>query len=155
VLQIALSMGAPKRSFRFATVSGAGSVLGGMFGYLIGYALWQGVKGLFIPYLFSQATFDKVVQLYQDNAFFAVFSAAFTPIPYKVFTITAGVTQISFWMLVAGSLAGRFGRFYAVATVLYFFGPAAKEFIEKRFELLTLVFTVLLIGSFFLVKYVL
>lgn len=69
---LALCVGAPKKSFRFALIRSAGSVLGGMFSYLIGYAAWHAVKGLFIPYVCSQTLFDKVQVLYQGNAFAAV-----------------------------------------------------------------------------------
>ncbi|MCX7827483.1 MAG: DedA family protein, partial [Verrucomicrobiae bacterium] len=91
VLLLALCVGAPKKSFRFALICASGSVLGGMAGYLIGSAAWHIVKDFFIPFVFSQEAFEKVQSLYQGNAFVAILTAAFTPIPYKVFTVAAGV----------------------------------------------------------------
>jgi membrane protein YqaA with SNARE-associated domain len=155
VLLIALCVGSQKKSFRFAAICGAGSVLGGMAGYGIGWGLWGGLEGWFIPHVFSQEVFDKVVKLYEQNAFWTVFTAAFTPIPYKVITIAAGVCHIPFTTLVVGSLLGRNLRFFLVGGMLYFFGAPVKVLIEKYFEILSVAFTALLIGSFVLLKYVL
>ena len=91
---------------------------------------------------------------YQQNAFLYVFSAAFTPIPYKVFTIAGGICQIRFWQdLVLASLIGRSLRFFLVAGLFYFFGPPIKKFIDRYFEFLTIVFCVLLVGGFIAIKY--
>jgi membrane protein DedA with SNARE-associated domain len=82
----------------------------------------------------------------------AVFTAAFTPIPYKVFTIAGGVCKISLLSLFLGSVAGRAGRFFLVAGLIYIFGPPIKKFIDKYFDWLAIAFTVLLIGGFVVVK---
>jgi len=134
VLLLALCVGAPKKSFRFATVCAAGSVVGGALGYTIGWSAWHAVKDLFIPYLFSQEVFDKVQYLYQGNAFVAVLTAAFTPIPYKVFTIAAGVFNVSFGAFMLASLIGRSARFFIVAGMIYIFGAKVKELVEKYFD---------------------
>ncbi len=153
VLLIALCVGSQRKAFRFAAICGAGSVLGGMAGYAIGWGLWESASAIFIPHVFSQEVFDKVVKLYEQNAFWTVFTAAFTPIPYKVITIAAGVCRINFLTLVAGSLIGRNLRFFLVAGSLYFFGAPMKAFIEKYFDVLSIVFTLLLVGSFLVLKY--
>lgn len=153
VLLLALCVGAPKKAFRFALICSAGSVLGGMFGYLIGYAAWHAVKGLFIPYIFSQELFDKVQVLYAKNAFVALLTAAFTPIPYKVFTVAAGVFEISFWTLVSASIVGRSARFFLVSGFLYFFGPSVKVLIEKYFDWFAWGLLALGIAGFVAVKY--
>lgn len=153
VLLLALCVGAPKKSFRFALVCSVGSVLGGMFGYLLGYTAWHLVKDLFIPYVFSQAVFDKVQGLYQQNALVAVLTAAFTPIPYKVFTVAAGVFQVNFHTLVGASVLGRSARFFLVGGVLYFFGPPMKALLEKYFDWFAWALLALGIGGFLAVKY--
>jgi uncharacterized membrane protein YdjX (TVP38/TMEM64 family) len=84
-----------------------------------------------------------------------VFAAAFTPIPYKVITITAGVFGVSFPMFVLASAIGRSARFYLVAWLIRRFGPGIREFIEKRFGLVTLAGTALLVGGFVVIKYLL
>lgn len=134
VLLLALCVGAPRKSFWFALICSAGSVLGGMFGYLIGASAWQALQNWFIPYVFSQELFDKVQLLYQGNAFVAVLTAAFTPIPYKVFTVAAGVFDVHFWTLVSASMIGRSARFFLVGGFLYFFGPPVKALLEKYFD---------------------
>jgi len=154
VLQIALSAGKPKRSFYYATITLIGSITGAFLGYFIGFALWEALHGVFIPYLFSQKTFDDVQKLYADNAFWAIFTAAMTPIPYKVFTIAAGVGHISLLTLLFASIVGRGMRFYLVALFLWLFGPVVRNWLEKYFEIIAVAFAVLLIGGFVLIKYV-
>lgn len=153
VLLIALAVGSVKRSFRFALICSVGSVLGGMIGYGIGAGAWQATRGLFIPHLFSQEAFDKVRLLYQDNAFLAILTAAFTPIPYKVFTIAAGVFEVGLGTLVAASALGRSARFFLVAAIIRVFGPPVRAWIEKYFDWCAWGFLLLLGLGFVVVKY--
>jgi membrane protein YqaA with SNARE-associated domain len=166
VLLMAMCLGKPKRAFQYAAVCTIGSVLGGLLGFYIGVSLWRTLGvfegcpdyagGAFLfQYVpgFSCEKFATVQHAYQDNAWLALFTAAFTPIPYKVFTIAAGVFQVALPTLIAASIVGRGARFTGVAALIYFFGPSVRTFIERRFELLTLVFTVLLVGGFALFKY--
>lgn len=152
VLLIALALSRREKAFWYATVCGAGSVLGGMAGYWIGSAAWHVLKPVFIPYVFSQAVFDKVVAWYNAEAFVYVFVAAFTPIPYKVFTIAAGVCAIPFWILVVGSLVGRSARFFLVAGLLYLFGERVRRFVETYFDRLLWALLIALILGFVAVK---
>jgi len=164
VLLIALCVSLPRKSFRFATICTMGSVLGGFFGYQIGSFLWYDGSGQFsrlavfflevIPG-FSESTFDAVQELYREYDFVAVFAAGFTPLPYKVFTITAGVFDISLPVFLIASVISRAGRFFLVAALFYFFGAPIKRFIDKYLEILSIAFLVLLIAGFVLLKYVL
>ena len=147
VLQIALSAGKPKRAFWYATVCLVGSVLGAFLGFLIGYAFWATTKDFFFSYLFSEELFDLVKGKYADNAFLTIFTAAFTPVPYKIFTIAAGVCHVPLLTLFIASIIGRGGRFYTVAASMYFFGPTVKVWIDKYFNLLTVIFTILVIAG--------
>lgn len=153
VLLIALCVGAPRASFRFALVSSVGSVLGGLFGWLLGAAAWHVLKDLFIPYVFPQSTFDHVQRLYQGNAFLAILTAAFTPIPYKVFTVAAGVLDVSLTTLLAASALGRSARFFLVASVFFLFGRQMRALIERYFDLLTWAFLALGVVGFLAVRY--
>lgn len=157
VLLIALCMGAPRKSFKFALWCAVGSVAGGVLGYYIGYAAEPFGRWLIFDLLHYGAAWDKVAALYQQNAFLAILAAAFTPIPYKVFTIAAGVfhEQVSLGTLVGASAIGRTGRFLLVAASIFFFGPPIKRLLDKYLELFTVLFMVLLIGGFVLIKYVL
>lgn len=152
VLLIALAIGKPKMSFRYAFICSIGSILGGMFGYFIGWQLWQWLHNFFFNNLgvigFTSENFDKVQQLYDKNAFLAVFGAAFTPIPYKVFTIAGGVCQINFGIFILASAIGRSMRFFAVAGLIFFVGPKAKELINKYFNWFALLFFALIVLGF-------
>ncbi len=159
VLLIAMCIGTVAKSYRFALWCSLGSIVGGMAGYGIGYFLWEneGVKSFFYDYVpgVSAASVDSVRQLYTDWDFWIVFAAAFTPIPYKVITILAGVCAINFPMFVIASAVGRSARFFLVAWLFKRYGPSMKDFIEKRFALVTTVGTVVLIGGFVVIKYLL
>ncbi|MBN2474609.1 MAG: DedA family protein [Pirellulales bacterium] len=157
VLQIALSISKPRRSFYYALVSGLGSVTGALLGWFVGYALWAALGGFFVHYVpgCSQDNIDYVGKLYSENAFLAILGAAFTPIPFKVFTITAGIFHISLAVLLVASFLGRFARFFAVAVCIYFFGPSVKALLDKYFGLATFVFFVLLVAGFVLIRYLL
>lgn len=157
VLQIALSIARPRRSFYYAAVSAIASVLGGMAGWFLGYALWASVGEFFFNYVpgFSRQNFDHVARLYGDNAFLSIVGAAFTPIPYKIFTVAAGVFQVPLETLIVASAVGRSGRFFAVALVIFFFGARAKYVLERYFEWITLALFAMLVGGFLAVRYLL
>ena len=152
VLLIALCLGAPLLSFRFAAVCTAGSVLGGLFGYFIGSSFWHAAGPFFFKYVFSPEAFARVQSLYNEYDFVSVFVSGFTPIPYKVFTIAAGVFGLNLVTFTLASLCGRAARFFLVALLIFKFGPPIKVLIDKYFELITVVFTVCLIGGFVLLK---
>ena len=155
VLLIALCMGAPKRGPWFAMWCSIGSVVGGIIGYYIGYAAEPLGRWIIFDLLHYGEAWATVADLYGQNAFLSILTAAFTPIPYKVFTIAAGVfhEQVSLGTLVLASAIGRSGRFFLVAGTIYFFGPPVKRLLDRYLELFTVIFMVLLIGSFVLIKY--
>ncbi len=152
VLLIALALSVPSKAFRFAAWCTVGSVLGGLFGYFIGYALWSTFEPYLIPHVFGRDKFDMVTGKYNEYGELAVFIAAFTPIPYKVFTIAAGVAKLNLLGFTGASIVGRAGRFFLVALVIRVAGPKAKELIDRYFNLVTIIGTALLIGAFLLLK---
>lgn len=155
VLLIALCIGEVKKSYRFAWWCSLGSVIGGMAGYGIGAFLWEHVHEFFYYYVpgVNEQSVARVSELYDKYDFWVVFVAAFTPIPYKVITILAGVCSVNFPMFVLASAIGRPARFYLVAWLFKRFGPPIKTFIERRFALVTMLGTALLIGGFVAIKY--
>ncbi|MBE6189721.1 MAG: DedA family protein [Alistipes sp.] len=162
VLLIALCLGAVARSLRFAAICTAGSILGAMLGYAIGFFAWQTTAGeytalahFFFNHVFSVEAFEKVGALYDQYNFWIVFTAGFTPLPYKIFTITGGLFHINFVMFLIASIISRGLRFFLIAGLIWKFGAPIKGFIDKYFNLLAIAFTVLLVGSFFLLGYVL
>ena len=152
VLLLALAVAKPKRAYYFAFWCLIGSVLGGVAGYYIGYAVWASVQDLLIPSVFKQEAFDKVTAWYGEYGVMVVFIAAFTPVPYKVFTIAAGVFQLPLLPFIGASLIGRGARFFLVAGIVRYFGDGARDFIDRNFNKLTVVFTVLLVGAFAAIK---
>lgn len=157
VLQIALSVSKPRRSFYYAAVSMVASVLGAILGWYIGYALWSGIGESVMNHFgwlgFTPENFELVESKYAEYGFFAILVAAFSPIPYKVFTIAAGIFSYALPMLVLASILGRSARFFSVAVCIFFFGPSVKDLLEKYFGLATILFAVLLIGGIVLIKF--
>ncbi len=155
VLLIPMVFAMPKKWWSIALVCTLSSTIGGVFGWGIGHYGWSMLKDFFFDCIpgFTPELFEKVSLMYKENAFLAIFSAALTPIPYKIFTIAAGVCDVSVFQLVVASLVGRGGRFFAVALVIYFVGEKAKPFIDKYFNLIVSVFCVLLVAGFAIIKY--
>lgn len=152
VLLVALCFGAREKWAKYAVICTIGSVLGALAGWFIGWGMWATVHDWFIPHIFSQAQFDKVGGMYEENAFASVFAAAFTPIPFKVFTVAAGVFHVSIPILLFGSLIGRAGRFFIVAGLIRLFGPKVRPFVEKNLEWCFLAGGILLIAGFAAIK---
>ncbi len=155
VLLMALSLSKPARALHWAAICSVGSVMGGIAGYILGWQFMAtiGQKILAFYHLFSK--YELVQGLYQQHDAWAVAAAGFTPLPYKLFTITAGAFDIDFPTFVVASALSRSARFYMVAGLIYFFGPAVRNFLEKYFNLCTVVFFILLIGGFVLIKWIL
>lgn len=153
VLLIALAVGAPKKAFRFALIAALGSVLGGCLGYYIGWRFMDllGMKIISLYGLNDQVSY--IASLYQKWDAWAVFTAGFTPLPYKLFTIAAGAFKVSFPVFVISSAGSRTLRFMLVGGLIYLFGPGIQKFIERYFNLLALAFTVLLILGFGVIKF--
>jgi len=152
VLLLSICLAKPKRAVRYALICTAGSVTGGLIGYGIGWGLWQALQEFCFANLsilgFTADNFAKVQGYYQDNAFLSLFTAGFTPIPYKVFTIAAGVFGIGIPVFVTASILGRAGRFLLVALLVSFFGPKVEPFIKKYLGWLTIAFVILLVVGF-------
>lgn len=156
-LLVALAIGAPKRSFYFAFICTVASVTGGLAGYLIGAGLWTLVGDFFFQHVpgFTPEAFERVRVLYDRYDFWAIFVAGFTPIPYKVFTLSSGVFGISLPVFIVASIVSRGLRFFLVGGLIYFFGPGIQVFIDKHFDRLIWLFLLLLIGGFLLIEYLL
>lgn len=154
VLLIALCLSAPKKNFRYAAICTAGSVLGAIAGFYIGLKFWDVGQGIIFRYV-SPEGFEAVKNYFIKYEAWAVAIAGFTPIPYKVFTISAGFFNADFSVFIIASVLSRGARFFLVSGLIRIFGPTIRSFIEKYFNLLTIVFTALLIGGFIVLKYLL
>ena len=161
-LLIALALGVKSKSFYFATICTAASVLGALLGYGIGYFVWWDGLNEFSEVAlfffnnvpgFTEKLFFQVKALYDEWNFWIIFTAGFTPIPYKVFTVTGGAFDVNLVLFIIASVVGRAGRFFLVSYLIWKYGEHIKGFIDKYFNWLAIGFTVLLIGGFLAIKY--
>lgn len=155
VLLIALAISIPARSFRYALICSVGSLIGGVCGYVIGYQFMDMVGMRIVEFYGVTQQYGAVSDLYERHNAWAVGIAGFTPIPYKVFTISAGAFKINFPIFFIASAISRSARFFLVGWLIYAFGPEIKQFIDRYFNILAVLFVVLLIGGFIVVKYML
>ncbi len=153
VLLIALAVSIPKKSFKYALVCTAGSLIGGCLGYLIGWQLMASVGEKIIQFYGLTHKMQYIKDLYMQYDAWAIGIAGFTPIPYKVFTISAGAFDINFTVFVIASAVSRAARFFLVGWLIYIFGPKIKAFIDKYFNILAIAFVVLLVAGFALIKF--
>jgi membrane protein YqaA with SNARE-associated domain len=144
-----------------AIVCSLGSLLGGIVGYGIGHFLWYGTDGTFSSLAvfffsvvpgFSEEAYYAMQRNYAAWDFWVVFTAGFTPIPYKLITITAGVFDINFLMFCVASITSRSARFFLVAFLVWLFGLPIRAFIDRYFNVLCFVFLALLILGFIAIK---
>lgn len=161
-LLIALILGSTSKAFKFAMNCTIASVLGALLGYTIGHFLWWTPSNEFTSVAmfffnnipgFTEKLFFDVQKMYDRYDFWIVFTAGFTPIPYKVITISSGAFNINLPMFVLASVISRGARFFLVAFMIWKFGPQIRTFIDKYFNWLAIAFTVLLIGGFVAIKY--
>ncbi len=154
VLLIALALSIPSRAFLFAAVCSAGSVLGGMLGYGIGLYFMEFVGHNIIALYGLADKFEYIQELYRNYDAWAVGIAGFTPIPYKAFTITAGAFKINFLVFIGASLVSRSLRFFIIAFLIHRYGSPIKSFIDRYFNILTIVFILLLASGFIILKFI-
>ena len=114
------------------------------------------IANLFFEYVpgITVDGFNRIQTMYDRWNFWIVFTAGFTPIPFKLITISAGTFNINFFMFVIASIISRSARFFIVASLINIYGNPIKEFIEKYFNLLAITFTILLAGGFIIIKYI-
>jgi membrane protein YqaA with SNARE-associated domain len=153
VMLIPMCLARPARAFWYAAICTVTSVLGGMFGYLIGYLLFDTVGRFLIELYGYGAQVEYFKGSYDQYGHWIIMIAGFTPFPYKVITITSGFVSYDIVWFVVLSVITRGARFYLVALLLYIWGDWARDFIERRFELLTVVAAALFIGGFAAVAY--
>jgi membrane protein YqaA with SNARE-associated domain len=155
VMLIPMAIANRAKAWWYATIATIGSVLGGLLGYLIGYLLFDLVGKPILNLYGYTDKFQEFAAQYNEYGAWIVFMAGLTPFPYKVITIASGTTSMNVLLFIIASIAGRAGRFFAVAGLLYFFGQPIRAFIERYFGILTVLFFVLLLGGFAAVRFLL
>jgi len=142
-LLVALLLSGVKRWAYYAFITTVASIVGGLFGYAIGHLFFDTIGSSIIELYHLHEEVVQVQALYENNAFWAIFVAAFTPIPYKVFTITAGFFHINLLTFIIASIIGRAARFYLVSGIVYKYGEKALEKADRFIALITLAIIVL------------
>lgn len=150
---IPMCLARPDRAYWYATICTVTSVLGGMLGYAIGYLLYDTVgQSLIQFYGYGQQAADFRTA-YAEWGHWIILIKGLTPIPYKIVTITSGLAAYDLFWFTVLSIITRGARFFLVATLLHFWGPAARDFIERRLEWVAFAALIALVGGFVAVTY--
>lgn len=154
IMLIPMILADRRKAWMIAAVCSVTSVLGGAFGYLLGYAFWETIGQPIINFYGYGEHFEHFAEKYNEYGGWFVFTAGVSPLPYKVFTIASGVTQLDFMTFFIASAISRSIRFYAIAALLFFYGEPIKGFIERNMGWLSILFVVLLFAGFVVIKFV-
>ena len=154
IMLIPMVLAMPSKAWKIAGAATVASVLGGYFGYAIGVFFFDKLARPLLEFYGYMQQFDSFKEYYHEWGAWIVFGAGITPFPYKVITIASGVVDLNLWVFSIASLLARGGRFFLVAWLLKKYGEPMKGFIEKNLGMLAVLFFVLLIGSFMLIKYI-
>ena len=128
-----LTLAVPSKAFKFALICTIGSVIGGVIGWLLGYLIGPSIENLFLYFpWFTEEKFNAVKFAYKENGMLIIFLGAFTPLPYKIITITSGIAEVNIIAFVLMSIFGRGIRFFIVAYLVKFFGKPALLFLQKH-----------------------
>lgn len=141
----------PRRAMRFAIIATLASVLGGLFGYAIGYFLYEAIGTTILSALGLSESFPKAACYLKEYDWEVIVLAGTTPIPFKLLTITAGFIEMALLPFILASIAGRAFIFMAVGLLFQFYGAPIKRIIDKYLVTVTTVLMVLLIGGFVLI----
>ncbi len=161
VLLIALALGRRNRAIYFGLICSLGSLCGGVIGYTLGYYAWFTADGFtslaqfFFHHIpgFSEAVYTDLGRRFEEWGFVIIFTAGFTPVPYKLFTISAGAFGTPFPLFLLASVTSRTARFILVSGLIWRFGEPVRTFIERYFNWLAILFAVLLAGGFAVIKF--
>jgi len=153
IMLIPMVLAAPSKAWRIASVATIASVLGGYFGYIIGVFFFELIAEPLLSFYGYLEKFAEFQKYYHEYGAWIVFGAGLTPFPYKIITIASGAVHLDLFVFTIASVLARGGRFFIVAWLLKRFGAPMKAFIEKNLGWLSILFLILLIGGFALIKY--
>lgn len=143
-----------EKAWRIALIATIASVLGGLAGYAIGALFFDLIGNPIIAFYGFDEKFEDFAGRYNEWGAWIVFGAGVTPFPYKVITIASGVTQLDLLVFTVASVLARGLRFFIVAGLLWYFGPPIRRILEAHLGKLTILFFLLLVGGFALIKFV-
>ncbi len=153
ILLIPMALASKARALFYAFMCTLFSVLGGILGYAIGYFFYNSVGIYIVDFYHLENSFNIFENYYKEFGILIVLGAGITPFPYKFITIASGVFGLNIFLFIIVSIIGRGLRFYLIAILLYFFGKKIKLIIDKYFNILTIVFFILLVGSVFIIRF--
>ncbi|MDB3954643.1 VTT domain-containing protein [Alphaproteobacteria bacterium] len=148
LLLLPMALARPLKWLRLAIITTFFSVLGGIFGYFIGVFLWDTIGQSIIEFYHLENQFDLFKKNYNEKGALIVFVAGFTPIPYKLITISSGGMHLDLITFIIASFISRGARFFILTGIIRLFGDAAKKLIDKYFSILTLILGLIIIIIF-------
>ena len=154
ILLIPMALASKAKAIFYAFICTLFSVLGGILGYAIGYFFFNSVGIFIVEFYHLENSFSIFENYYKEYGILIVLGAGITPFPYKFITIASGVFGLNIFSFIIVSIIGRGSRFYLIAVLLYFFGEKIKLIIDKYFNILTIVFFILLVGSVFIIRFI-
>ena len=153
LLLIPMALASKTKAIFYAFICTFSSVLGGILGYAIGYYFYNNLGIYIVEFYHLENSFSVFEDYYKEFGIVIVLGAGITPFPYKFITIASGVFGLNIFLFIIISIVGRGLRFYLIAILLYFFGEKIKLIIDKYFNILTIVFFILLVGSVFIIRF--
>jgi len=153
ILLIPMILARPRDAWRLAALCMLASVAGGLLGYAIGYFLFDAIGRPILEFYNAMDRYETLKAGFQEWGVWIIVLKGMTPIPYKLITIASGVAQFDLGLFIAASIVSRSLRFFLLAALLWYFGDAARDFIERRLMLVTTVFAVTLVGGFVVLRY--
>lgn len=154
IMLVPMCLSEPKKLWRYANICALASLIGGLFGYAVGFYLFESVGRLIIDFYNAQDSFQRFQDMFAEFGPWFLILKGVTPIPYKLLTITAGFAHLDLTVFILCSIVARFSRFYMIAILLHFYGPQVRDIIEKRLMLVTTVLLVIVIGGLLSFKFV-
>jgi membrane protein YqaA with SNARE-associated domain len=153
ILLIPMMLARPRAAWRLAAYATLASVAGGMLGYAIGYWGFDLIGRPILEFYHAMPRYDALKAGFDRWGVWIIIIKGMTPIPYKLVTIASGVAHFDLLSFVGASIVSRSIRFFLLAALLWWFGPAVRDFIEKRLMLVTSAFAVCLVGGFLVIRY--
>ena len=152
IMLIPMILATPKKAWKIAGVCTIASILGAYLGYIIGVYFFELIAEPLLNFYGYLEKFNEFKQLYEEYGAWIVFGAGITPFPYKIITIASGVVHLNLAVFTVASILARGLRFFLIAWLLKTYGEKMRLFIEKNLGWLSVLFLVLLIGGFALIK---
>ena len=152
VLLIPMIIAKRTKAWTYALICTLSSVIGGVAGYAIGFFLFNSIGILIVEFYHLSNSFNTFENYYKEYGILIVLGAGFTPFPFKFITIASGVFSLNIFLFILTALIARGLRFYLLASLLFIFGEKIKILIDKYFNILAVLFFILLLGSFMLIK---